>query len=71
MSDLATPRTAACQASAYMCFSSKNYRSTGSKEDMSGNPEMKANWKTSELELGKTQKIILWPSMKSINFSNY
>lgn len=54
-----------------MCFSSKNNRTTSSKEDMPGNPEMKASQNTSELELEKTQKIIPWPSTKSISLSNY
>lgn len=38
-----------------MCSNSKNYRSTSSKEDVTGNPEMRANQNTSGLELEETK----------------
>lgn len=64
MYNSATPRTAACQA----CLNAsvlKIIESNSSKEDMLGNPEMKASQNTSELELEKTQKIIPWPLQKA------
>lgn len=47
---------------ALMCFSSKNRRSTNSKEDMTRYPGMKAIQNPSGLELNETPEIILWPS---------